>query len=75
MTGLQIRRIVEGEDMPRVGERQTLLFSATFPKVSLPPCRTDKLLVKCMASCHLQQQPRPVAGAWRQLHALTCSQT
>ncbi|KAK9824180.1 hypothetical protein WJX72_008364 [[Myrmecia] bisecta] len=28
----QIRRIVEGEDMPRVGERQTLLFSATFPK-------------------------------------------
>jgi len=31
---LQIRRIVEGEDMPRAGERQTLLFSATFPKVS-----------------------------------------
>ena len=30
---LQIRRIVEGEDMPRTGERQTLLFSATFPKV------------------------------------------
>ena len=29
----QIRRIVEGEDMPRSGERQTLLFSATFPKV------------------------------------------
>lgn len=28
----QIRRIVEGEDMPRPGERQTLLFSATFPK-------------------------------------------
>lgn len=28
----QIRRIVEGENMPRVGERQTLLFSATFPK-------------------------------------------
>ena len=28
----QIRRIVEGEDMPRTGERQTLLFSATFPK-------------------------------------------
>ena len=38
MTGLQIRRIVEGEDMPRVGERQTLLFSATFPKVRLPAC-------------------------------------
>ncbi|KAK9857160.1 hypothetical protein WJX84_004728 [Apatococcus fuscideae] len=28
----QIRRIVEGEDMPRAGQRQTLLFSATFPK-------------------------------------------
>jgi hypothetical protein len=28
----QIRRIVEGENMPRAGERQTLLFSATFPK-------------------------------------------
>ena len=38
----QIRRIVEQEDMPRTGERQTLLFSATFPKEiqvcpSLPP--------------------------------------
>ena len=28
----QIRRIVEGENMPRSGQRQTLLFSATFPK-------------------------------------------
>lgn len=28
----QIRRIVEQEDMPRSGERQTLMFSATFPK-------------------------------------------
>jgi len=28
----QIRRIVEGEDMPKSGERQTLMFSATFPK-------------------------------------------
>jgi ATP-dependent RNA helicase DDX3X len=28
----QIRRIVEGEDMPSVTERQTLMFSATFPK-------------------------------------------
>lgn len=28
----QIRRIVEQEDMPRTGDRQTLLFSATFPK-------------------------------------------
>ena len=27
----QIRRIVEQEDMPPKGERQTLLFSATFP--------------------------------------------
>lgn len=28
----QIRRIVDECEMPRVGERQTLLFSATFPK-------------------------------------------
>jgi hypothetical protein len=28
----QIRRIVEGEDMPPVDQRQTLMFSATFPR-------------------------------------------
>ncbi|CAK7230896.1 DEAD-box ATP-dependent RNA helicase [Sporothrix bragantina] len=28
----QIRRIVEGEDMPNVANRQTLMFSATFPR-------------------------------------------
>jgi ATP-dependent RNA helicase DDX3X len=28
----QIRRIVEGEDMPGVANRQTLMFSATFPR-------------------------------------------
>lgn len=28
----QIRRIVQSEDMPCVGQRQTLMFSATFPK-------------------------------------------
>ncbi|KTW31414.1 ATP-dependent RNA helicase ded1 [Pneumocystis carinii B80] len=28
----QIRRIVEGEDMPDVQNRQTLMFSATFPR-------------------------------------------
>ncbi|KAH9933388.1 P-loop containing nucleoside triphosphate hydrolase protein [Fomitopsis serialis] len=28
----QIRRIVQGEDMPGVTERQTLMFSATFPR-------------------------------------------
>lgn len=28
----QIRRIVEGEDMPGVSERQTFMFSATFPR-------------------------------------------
>jgi ATP-dependent RNA helicase DDX3X len=28
----QIRRIVEGEDMPDVAVRQTLMFSATFPR-------------------------------------------
>ena len=28
----QIRRIVEQDNMPQVGKRQTLMFSATFPK-------------------------------------------
>ncbi|KAJ1966654.1 ATP-dependent RNA helicase ded1, partial [Dispira parvispora] len=28
----QIRRIVEGEDLPDVNDRQTLMFSATFPR-------------------------------------------
>eukprot|EP01080_Neovahlkampfia_damariscottae_P007110 gene7110-11273_t len=28
----QIRQIVEKEDLPKIGERQTLMFSATFPK-------------------------------------------
>lgn len=28
----QIRRIVEKDTMPASGERQTLMFSATFPK-------------------------------------------
>ncbi|KAF2863647.1 DEAD-domain-containing protein [Piedraia hortae CBS 480.64] len=28
----QIRRIVEGEDMPKTDNRQTLMFSATFPR-------------------------------------------
>jgi ATP-dependent RNA helicase DDX3X len=28
----QIRRIVDGDDMPKTGDRETLMFSATFPK-------------------------------------------
>lgn len=28
----QIRRIVEKDNMPPTGQRQTLMFSATFPK-------------------------------------------
>lgn len=28
----QIRRIVEKDTMPTTGDRQTLMFSATFPK-------------------------------------------
>jgi ATP-dependent RNA helicase DDX3X len=28
----QIREIVENQTMPKAGERQTLMFSATFPK-------------------------------------------
>lgn len=32
MLSVSCRRIVEGEDMPPTGQRQTMLFSATFPK-------------------------------------------
>jgi len=28
----QIRKIIEDDEMPKVGIRQTLMFSATFPK-------------------------------------------
>ena len=28
----QIRRIVDQDTMPKAGDRQTLMFSATFPK-------------------------------------------
>jgi len=38
----QIRRIVEQDTMPPTGHRQTLMFSATFPKeiqVDLHCCR------------------------------------
>ena len=38
----QIRRIVEGEDMPATGTRHTLMFSATFPKQ-----------IQMLASCFL----------------------
>ena len=39
----QIRRIVEKDTMPPTGKRQTLMFSATFPKeiqVGLISCST-----------------------------------
>ena len=28
----QIRRIVQQDNMPQIGDRQTMMFSATFPK-------------------------------------------
>ena len=47
----QIRRIVEQEDMPGVQDRQTLMFSATFPRdiqvsirLVLHPCHTEDML-------------------------------
>ena len=46
----QIRRIVDQDTMPKAGERQTLMFSATFPKeiqVTLSfscPCKQDFIL-------------------------------
>jgi hypothetical protein len=55
----QIRKIVEGMDMPQRGERQTMLFSATFPKeiqvcffpvFSFHP--SSKCHVFCFVYCH-----------------------
>lgn len=46
----QIRRIVDQDTMPKAGERQTLMFSATFPKEIqvtfsfLCPCKQDFVL-------------------------------
>ncbi len=39
------RRIVEGEDMPPTGQRQTMLFSATFPKVCDRPVAQPSMLL------------------------------
>ena len=36
----QIRRIVEQDTMPKTGDRQTLMFSATFPKEIQVPYTT-----------------------------------
>ena len=41
----QIRRIVEKDTMPPTGKRQTLMFSATFPKeiqVRVISCSTSR---------------------------------
>ena len=48
----QIRRIVDQDTMPKTGDRQTLMFSATFPKEIqvIFNCRikvTGSLLVFC----------------------------
>lgn len=37
----QIRRIVEQDNMPPTGQRQTLMFSATFPKEIQVRTNTD----------------------------------
>jgi hypothetical protein len=50
----QIRKIVEGMDMPQRGERQTMLFSATFPKeiqVCFFPVFSFHLSSKCHVFC------------------------
>ena len=42
----QIRRIVEQDTMPRVGDRQTMMFSATFPKeIQASKCLTFILVM------------------------------
>jgi len=41
----QIRRIVEKDTMPPAGTRQTLMFSATFPKEIQVSCVTRRFLL------------------------------
>ena len=51
----QIRRIVEQDTMPQKGNRQTMMFSATFPKeiqVCLKDCDTNRLY-KMLFCVHL----------------------
>lgn len=45
----QIRRIVEKDTMPGTGDRQTLMFSATFPK-EIQVNLNDKLVCRCFDS-------------------------
>ena len=70
----QIRRIVEQEDMPRTGERQTLLFSATFPKEIQVWARRAVAPPACMSlhappACGGLEQPRAGWHAGRYAHA------
>ena len=52
----QIRRIVEKDTMPGTGKRQTLMFSATFPKEIQVNCTAELihhlLLCVCCKSVH-----------------------
>lgn len=49
----QIRRIVEQDTMPKTGDRQTLMFSATFPK-EIQVC-TVELLQKFIQTTKFQK--------------------
>jgi len=44
----QIRRIVEKDNMPPAGDRQTLMFSATFPKEIQVLYADFRLFVICL---------------------------
>jgi ATP-dependent RNA helicase DDX3X len=49
----QIRRIVEQDNMPPTGKRQTLMFSATFPK-EIQVCSISLYSSPCSGVNHFQ---------------------
>lgn len=53
----QIRRIVDKDTMPKAGERQTLMFSATFPKeiqvISIHYCCQGLAFVVVRGDCKI----------------------
>lgn len=65
----QIRRIVEQDTMPRCGERQTMMFSATFPK-EIQVHWLSNLLVVHVPTCNENDLVMLVLG---NLNCVSCS--
>lgn len=60
----QIRRIVEQDRMPPVGQRQTLMFSATFPKEMQMLARLDIYGKRIILKSMYQEYQPLLHSAW-----------